>query len=104
MERGLDPLGHHRKAQGVTELDHGLDDRRILGVEAEAADEGPVDLDLLDGEPLQICERGVPSAEVVDGQVEAEVAQTAQGHRGQLGIGHEGGLGDLQPQGAGRHP
>ena len=78
LQRGLDALGDHRQAEGVAELDDGLDDRRVLGVDAQAVDERAVDLDRLDREPLQVGERRVAGAEVVDGEVQAEAAQLAR--------------------------
>ena len=88
----------------MAELDDGLDDGGVLRVDAEPADERSVDLDRLDREPLQVGQRRVPGAEVVDGEVQAEVAQLAQRDRGGLDIAHQRRLGDLQPQRVGGEP
>ena len=67
-------------------------------VEPEAGDEAAVDLDRLDREALEVGQRRVAGAEVVDGEVQAEAAQVAQRDRRRLDVGQQGGLGDLQPQ------
>ena len=102
LQRRLQPLGDDGDAEGVAEVDDGLDDRRVLGVEAEPGDEATVDLDRLDREPLEVRQRRVAGAEVVDGEVQAEAAQVAQGDRRRLDVGEQRGLGDLQPQRVGR--
>ena len=98
LQRRLQALGDDGDAERVAEVDDGLDDRRVLGVEAEAGDEPTVDLDRLDREPLEVRERGVAGAEVVDREVQAQAAQVAQGDRRRLDVGEQCGLGDLQPQ------
>jgi hypothetical protein len=50
----------------VADLDDALDQPRLLGVEVDAGDEGAVDLQLVDGEGLEVAERRVAGAEVVD--------------------------------------
>jgi hypothetical protein len=54
---GLDALGGHRQAERVPELDHGADDRDVLGAVRQAADERAVDLHAVDGEAPQVLER-----------------------------------------------
>src|SRR5688500_4654137 len=54
LQRGLQAFGHHGDPERVPEVDDGLDDRRVLGVEAEAGDEAAVDLDRLDREALEV--------------------------------------------------
>ena len=69
---GVDPLGDDREAQAVGEVDHGADDRlgRVIG--QERLDEGLVDLDRRHGKALQVRQRGVARAEVVEGETNAE--------------------------------
>ena len=69
-----------------------------MGFVGEAVDEAAVDLERVDRESLEVGERRVPGAEVVDGQVQAEAAQLAQRDSGGLDVAHQGRLGDLQPQ------
>src|SRR5829696_1982589 len=89
----LQALGDDGDAERVPEVDDRLDDRRVLGVEAEPGDEAAIDLDRLDREPLEVRERRIPGAEVVDGQVKSEAAQVAQGDRRRLDVGQQRGLG-----------
>src|SRR3712207_9517337 len=57
--------------------------------------ERAVDLDLVEREPLEVAQRGVPRAEVVERQAHAEGSQPLQdGHRAPR-VGHHGVLGDL---------
>ena len=50
MLGALDPLAHCPEAEVVGQGDHGPHDGGVGRVEAEAADEGPVDLEQVDGE------------------------------------------------------
>ena len=104
LERRLQAFGDHGDAERVAEVDDRLDDRRVLAVEPEPGDEAAVDLDRLDGEPLEVRQRRVPGPEVVDGEVEPEAAQVAQRDRRRLDVGQQGRLGDLQPQRVGGDP
>ncbi len=61
-------------AEMVAELgDHAYE--RAVAAAGQLLDEGAVDLDLVDGEVLQVGERGVAGAEVVDRHADAEAAQ-----------------------------
>src|SRR5690606_26076887 len=62
---GLDPLGDGLEAEGVGERQDGGHDGGVVGARPEAVDEGPVDLEHVDGEPPQVRERRVAGAEVV---------------------------------------
>ncbi len=50
----------------------------LLDVAADAADERPVDLDLVEREAAKVAERGIARTEVVHGDARAEVAQRAE--------------------------
>ena len=98
LQRRLQALGDHGDAERVAEVDDRLDDRRVLACRGRARRRSPVDLDRLDREALEVGQRRVAGAEVVDGEVQAEAAQVAQGDRRRLDVGEQRGLGDLQPQ------
>jgi hypothetical protein len=51
------------------------DDRDVVAAMREPGHERPVDLHDVDGEPLEVAERGVPGAEVVEHETDAEPAQ-----------------------------
>ncbi len=75
----LDALGDHQQAERVREVDGAADDLRVLGVDGEPGHEGPVDLQLADGQPPQVDQRGVAGAEVVEGHLHPVRGQSRQG-------------------------
>src|SRR5207302_7626408 len=70
FERGavLDAFGDDADAEAVGQLDDRTDDRRVVLVVEHVDDERLVDLDLVHGEALEVPERRVAGAEVVDGE------------------------------------
>ena len=78
------------------EVDDGPDDGDVLAALAQRRDEAAVDLDLLHREALEVGQRRVPGAEVVDREADAEVAQPVQQRDGAGGVGHDRALRDLQ--------
>ncbi len=97
---GLDAFGDHLHAEAVAHLDDGAHQRRVVAVGGGVAHEGLVDLQRADRELLQRRQRGIAGAEVVDGQVQAHGRQLVEHADGALGIGHQGGFGDLEFQAA----
>ena len=76
---GLHPLGYHFHSQCVRQSNRNPDDDRILLILIDSLNEGLVDLEDVDGEPLQVRQRGVASAEVVDGEFDAESVSRMRG-------------------------
>src|SRR5688572_30138821 len=76
---GLHALRDHLQLQGVREGDDGGGDGGVVGVGGDVAYERLVDLQGVDGEPLQVAERRVPDPEVVDGDPYPDSLQLAQG-------------------------
>src|SRR3990172_6099899 len=62
----------------------------------DVRDEGPVDLQRVDRETLEVRERRVPGAEVVDRDANAEVVQAYEHGLGACRIGDHHALGDLE--------
>ena len=62
----------------------------------EVGHERAVDLERLDGEVLEIGERRIARAEVVDGHVHAELAHRAHGERRGGFVDHQQALGDFE--------
>ena len=79
----------------MAELDRGAHDDRAVVVEPHLQHERLVDLELVDGHPAQVGQRGIPGAVVVDGEADAQVADGAEHVEGALGVGHDRALGDL---------
>ena len=75
--------------------DHGLDDRAVR-VAVEPGDERPVDLDRVERQVLQVGQRRVAGAEVVEHEPDAHVAQPAERPDPDLGLVHHDALGDLE--------
>ncbi len=78
------------------EVDGAADDLGVLGVDGQPGHEGPVDLQLADGEPAQVDEGGVAGAEVVQGHLDAVPGQRVEGVGRALGVLQEDVLGDLE--------
>ena len=100
----LDPLGDHVQREGAGHADDRLDDRRALLLDPERVDEGAVDLQRVEGEAVEVGERGVAGAEVVEDEPHADLAERLQGgHRGGRLLDQDA-LGDLQAQVDGVEP
>src|SRR5207237_7119729 len=56
------------------------------------------DLEEVDGQPVQVAERAVAGAEIVDAERDAALAQAGQALDGDGGVLHQDALGDLEPQ------
>ncbi|MNG30560.1 hypothetical protein D3C84_1161980 [compost metagenome] len=69
-----------------------------MGVVGEAADEGLVDLEDVQRQALEVTQGGIARAEVVDGQLHAEVFQLVQHRQGLFGLAHDEVFGNFQLQ------
>ena len=69
---GLDTFGRDLEVEGARHRDDGRNQRRVVRIGSEPVDEDAVDLDAVDREQLEIAERRVAGAEVVDRQVDPE--------------------------------
>src|SRR5262249_32751683 len=78
LRLGLDAFGDGLHAHRVGEADHALDDRGVLLVGPEAVHEAAIDLDRVDGHALEVDERAVAGAEVVDGEADAELLEVGE--------------------------
>ena len=82
--------------QVVAEVGHRLHDGGVVAVGRHVGDERLVDLELTDRHPLQLCERRVAHAEVVDAQADSLIVQPVEHRERVLGVGHDRALGDLE--------
>jgi len=94
----LHPFGDHRQLQAVGEGDDGAGDGGVVVVVGQAGDERLVDLQDVDGQALEVAERGVAGAEVVDRQLQAELLERLEDRQGFLLAVHHEGFGDFQLQ------
>src|SRR5690606_31975716 len=74
----------------------GFHDGQIVGAGPEPLDEAPVDLHRVHRQRLEVRQRAVAGAEVVDGDLHAHPLEPAQGDLGAGQILHHHVLGDLQ--------
>jgi hypothetical protein len=117
---GLDPLGDRGEAEGVGEIDDAGDDGAITAVAPvvdgldEPRHERAVDLERVDGELLQVGQRGVARPEVVHRDRDTQALEGVQRTGARLGVVQQHALGDLDAQvprvqtrageGRGHHP
>ena len=71
----LDALGHHGLVQLSRQGDDRGDDGVVARILAEVADERAVDLEHVERQPLQVRQRRVAGAEIVDRQPHAQAPQ-----------------------------
>ena len=97
---GLDAFGEDRNLQAVTEPDNRADDRHRVVIVFQIGNEGAIDLDLVEGEGVQIGQRRIAGAEVVQRNLHAERLEPAQDrHRaGEVVDQHALGYFQLQPR------
>jgi hypothetical protein len=87
--------------------DDGVHDRGVRGVRVvrgEVPAERTVDLDLVDGKAGETGQAREAGAEVVDDDVDAELAGGVEDLDDVTGIVHQDAFGDLQPRLAGSNP
>jgi hypothetical protein len=78
LRRVLHALGHGGQRQAVTEL-HDRPGNRPVRRRREVGDEGAVDLQDVDRQAVEVGQRGVARPEVIDRDMDAELAQGARG-------------------------
>src|SRR5690606_13367914 len=66
LRLGLHALGDDAQTHGVRQPDDGVDDGRVVGIDHHVAHEALVDLERVDGQPLEVGQRRIARAEVVD--------------------------------------
>ena len=90
----LDSLGDDEQLERVREVDHGRDHGVVAAV-AEPAHERPVDLEERQVEALQVGQRRVAGAEVVEADLDAELGDAAQRLDDDRARREQGSFGDL---------
>ena len=96
---GFDAFRARVHVQRLREGDDGADDRGIaVRRRCGPADEALVDLDLVERRLLQIAERAVTGAEVVEREADAKRLQLGERVVGRVAFSEEHALGDLELQ------
>ena len=96
--RVLDPFRHAAHAQVARQRDDRLDDRDIGRMRAHRADELAVDLQRIGGKRLQVLERRVARAEIVERDLAAHVVHARDKALRVLKIVQRDALGDFEAQ------
>src|SRR3954447_5144062 len=76
--RGLDALGDHVEPEPAREGDDHADEARVAAVRAQPVDEGLGDLEAVERQRVQIAQRRVAGAEVVECDPDPERAQLGE--------------------------
>ena len=82
----------------MSQFQDGLYDVHAAASGAQFAHEGAIDLENVEGKPLQVTQRGIAGSEVVDFQPDVHPLQPVQGSERLLGISHDGAFRHLQRQ------
>src|SRR3546814_1212274 len=93
---GLHALADGHQTEGLAQSQHGTHDLGVAGRLGQAVNEAAVDLHDVDRAALQVRQRRVASAEVVDGQSHARFVQVADGAEGDADRRDDARLGDLE--------
>ena len=99
---GLDAFGGRRHVAIGGDVHHRLHDAGRAFRLGDVGDEAAVDLDLVERKTLQIAQRGIAGAEIVERNADADGAKVVQNGQRRLVVADEHGLGDLELQPARR--
>ena len=91
----LDALGGRLHAERMGEFGDRADDRAGAVAGQQVLDEAAVDLDLVEREALQIAQRRIAGAEIVERDADAERAQRVEQLQGRVAAFEEDRFGDL---------
>ena len=100
----LHPLRNHSQAQRMSHGNDRRGDRRVIGVNGDLPDEGPVDLERVQREVLQVAEGGVAGSEIVHRQVETHGPECVQRLGAFLVVVDQDALGELETEVPGLQP
>ena len=98
LDLALHALGDHIEREGARHPDDRLDDRGALLLDPQRFDEGAIDLQSVKGKAVEIGERGVPGAEVIEHETNADVTECLQGGGRGGRLLDQDALGDLEAQ------
>ena len=102
--RVLDALGHDAGADLGREGDEGGGEGTAFGVPVDAAGQRDVELDDVGVQADDVAKAGKPGAGIVDGQLDAALAQGSHGRVQRVVVLDGGVLGHLDHDSLGRHP
>jgi len=98
LRLGLHAFGDHRQAQVVCHGDNALSDGGVMTISADVLNERAVDLDLVDGQTLELAEAGKTGAEIIQGNAHPQRLEPVQRVDRLFSGMQQNRLGDLQLQ------
>src|SRR5581483_5474217 len=90
--------GDRRQAEALGQVDDRAHDLGVAGVALHGAHERTVDLDLVEVKLAEVVEAGIAGAEIVEGNLDADILEGAEGRAGRADIGDQRGFRDLDFQ------
>ena len=99
---GFDALGDDLHVQAVAQGNDRFQQLAACWPDIQLLDEGPVDLEAIEFELLQIAQRGIARAEIVEQDLDAHFAQALHGALGFARMRNQDTFGNLDVQQAGR--
>ena len=94
--RGLHPFGDDAHLSAARQRNDHSHNRRAVGVGRDIANEGPVDLQGVEREALQVAQAGVAGAEVIHREKKSALLECAERLNRPSGIAHQAALGDAR--------
>ena len=104
LQRCLYPFGDAAQAQGARQGQHRGGDGFVIRVKPQAIHKTFVNLEFPQGHPLEVGQRRVARAKVVNGNGHVSRLDGLQGLQNLSRIVEQAALGDFDLHGAGRHP
>lgn len=101
LRRSLHAFGDDGELHAVAEGDDGAHDGCIVRVVGQAAHEGLVDFEEVQGQAFEVAEGRVAGAEIIDRQLDAQALELVQHRERFFGLAHDEVFGDFQLQAAG---
>ncbi len=80
LHLGLHALGYRRNAKIAGNVQDGLDDDAIILVGLQVVDERAIDLERVDRQALQMRQRGIARAKIIESDLDAECFQRGERH------------------------
>src|SRR5262249_34391542 len=99
----LDSLSHNPRANSMREVNDHYDQLLDFRIVAQVFHKAAVEFQDVDREVLEVSERGVSDAEVIERDEHANLTQLFQHPRGVVDVAHRGAFSDLEHDVTGLH-
>ena len=92
----FDTLRNDEVLETFAHTDDGVYDGAVAGIASDAAHEGLVNFQAVEGKLLEIAEAGIAGAEIIDGQMYAHGLKLLKYGGGRFGILHKNAFGEFE--------